>query len=66
MVNLRELTQHESIVQYTREGGIYHDRYYYTRRTQNEALYDVKKDWHRDNDYLFPEAKDAKFFAECE
>jgi len=66
MVNLRDVTQYEIIVQYVREGGMYHDRYYYTRRTQNEALYDVKKDWHGDNDHLFPEAIDARFFMECE
>lgn len=66
MVNLRDRTQHEIIVQYTREGAIYYDRYYYTRRTQSEALYAVKKDWHRDNDHLFPEATDARFYMECE
>lgn len=66
MVNLLEPTRHEIIVQYTREGSIYYDRYYYTRRTKGEAMYAVKRDWHGDNDHLFPEAVDAKFYMECE
>ncbi len=65
MVKVLDAQQYEIIVQYDREGCIWHDRYYYVRVTQREAIEDIKRDWHKDNDHLFPGAFRAKFFAEC-
>ena len=65
MVDVLEDQRYEIIVEYEREGGIYHDRYYYVRRTQSKAVEDIRRDWHKDNDHLFPGAIRAKFFMEC-
>lgn len=64
MVNLSEDQQYEIIVRYERGGDIYYDRYYYVRITQTEAIEAVKRDWHRDNDHLFPGAVRSKFYME--
>ena len=55
--------EHEIIIQYTRQGKMYYDRYYSFNTTIEEAIEDIRKLWHNNN-HLFPEARDARFFAE--
>ena len=57
---------YEFVVRYNREGKRCHDDYYYRRDTVNEALKHVKRDWHKDNDHLFPESVDAEFFVKVD
>ena len=56
--------EYQITVEYIRQGDTYHDRYYSLNSTGNEAMEDVKKLWHINNDHLFLEAKDARFFME--
>ena len=60
---MKSMVEREIVVRYEREGSIYYDRYYYIRISADEAMEDVKRDWHMDNDHLFPEAVNAKFFV---
>jgi hypothetical protein len=61
---MNEKYKHEIAVRYEREGDIYYDIYY----SISDDLYDfmvwAKMHWHRQNDHLFPEAVNAKFYGE--
>lgn len=58
--------KYEIAVQYKREGNIYYDIYYSISDNLCNFMEWTKTHWHRNNDHLFPEAIDAKFFGEIE
>ena len=54
--------KYQTVVQYTRQGKVYHDVYYTLADTPESALIYISVSWHRDNDDLFPGAETAEFF----
>jgi len=57
---------HEVIVRYVREGQVFFEPWCHLGDTDIEALNIIKTKWHKLNDHLFFEAKNAKFFMMVE
>lgn len=56
--------EYEIVIQYKREGHIYHDRYYSVSNTPEEALIEVTALWHENNDHLPKVQRNIKLFME--
>lgn len=66
MVEPKYKVEYEIIIQCNRDGRLYYDTYYSVGGTVEDALDEVTKLWHENNDHLAKIHGDIRFFMEVE